>query len=115
MGDRHYGTGKTGISLTEARGKRDEAKKLLRDGIDSWSHKLAEDLAATHTREQLDAAERRDARRQGQTVAWPVDQFCTIELPAQHKNPNWGEQLLRTQVENRLQAQSLTEFTTTKL
>ena len=32
----HYGTGKAGISLTEAREKRDEAKKLLRDGIDPW-------------------------------------------------------------------------------
>jgi len=111
----HYGTGKTGISLTEARGKRDEAKKLLRDGVDPWSHKLAEDLAAARAREQLEEAERRGAQRQSQTVAWLVDQFCTIELPAQHKNPKWGEQLLRTHVEKRLQVLPLTEFTATKL
>jgi integrase len=111
----HYGTGKAGISLTEARAKRDEAKKLLRDGVDPWGHKLTQDLAAARAREELQEAERRGARRQGQTVAWLVDQFCTIELPAQHKNPKWGEQLLRTHVENRLQALPLTEFTTTKL
>jgi hypothetical protein len=66
----HYGTGKAGISLTEAHGKRDEAKKLLRDGIDPWGHKLAEDLVAARAREELEEAERRGARRQGQTVAW---------------------------------------------
>ena len=44
-----------------------------------------------------------------------MDQFCTIELPARHKNPTWGEQLLRTHVEKRLQALPLTEFTPAKL
>ena len=65
----HYGTGKAGISLTEARGKRDEAKKLLRDGIDPWGHKLADDLVTARAREELEGAERRGARRQNQTVA----------------------------------------------
>ena len=111
----HYGTGKAGISLTEAREKRDAAKKLLRDGIDPWGHKLAEDLRAARAKEQLEEAERLGARRQDQTVDWLVDQFCTIELPAQHKNPKWGEQLLRTHIEKRLQALPLAQFTTTKL
>ncbi|HKQ23940.1 MAG TPA: integrase arm-type DNA-binding domain-containing protein [Burkholderiales bacterium] len=111
----HYGTGNAGISLTEARVKRDEAKKLLRDGIDPWGHKLAEDLVSAHARKELEEAERRGAQRQKQTVAWLVDQFCTIELPAQHKHPKWGEQLLRTHIEKRLQTLPLTEFTPTKL
>ena len=53
----------------EARGKRDEAKKLRRDGIDPWGHKLAEELVTARAREELEGAERRDARRQNQTVA----------------------------------------------
>ena len=93
----HYGTGKAGISITEAREKRDEARELLRDGIDPWDQ-VAEDRATARGGEREQARpERRGAHRQNQTVAWLVDQFCTIELPAQHKNPKWGEQLLRTQ------------------
>ena len=111
----HYSTGKAGISLTEARDKRDEAQKLLREGVDPWGHKLAQDLTRERERRQLEEAQQREARRQAQTVAWLVDQFCTIELPAQHKNPKWGEQLLRTHVERRLGALPLAEFSTTKL
>ena len=111
----HYGNGKSGISLTEAREKRDEAKKLLRNGVDPWDQKVAENLASARAREQALDAEARLARRQSQTVAWLVDQFCTIELPAQHKNPKWGEQLLRTHIEKRLKALPLDEFTAAKL
>jgi integrase len=111
----HYGTGKAGISLTDAREKRDEAKKLLRDGVDPWNHKVAEDLALARAAEVAEDDERRRARRQSQTVAWLVDQFCTIELPAQHKNPKWGEQLLRTHIEKRLNTLPLSAFTTDKL
>jgi hypothetical protein len=57
-------------------------------------------------------------RRQGQTVAWLVDQFdqfCTIELPTQHKNPKWGERLLPAHIEKRLNTLPLSSFTANKL
>ena len=111
----HYGTGKAGISLTDARDKRDEANKLLRDGIDPWNHEVANDFASARAREQEEDAERRRVHLQTQTVAWLVDQFCTIELPAQHKNPKWGEQLLRTHIEKRLSTVPLSALTTNKL
>jgi hypothetical protein len=53
----HYGTGKAGVSLTDAREKRDEAKKLLRDGVDPWNHKAAENLASARAVEQAEEAE----------------------------------------------------------
>jgi hypothetical protein len=59
--------------------------------------------------------ERRLARRQEQAVAWLVDQFCKVELSAQHRNPKWGEQLLRTHIEKPLHALPLLEFTSDKL
>lgn len=64
------------MSLTDAREKRDEAKKLLRNGIDPWSHKVSENLAASRAKRELEEAERELARRQHRTIAWFVDEFC---------------------------------------
>ncbi|MFN0314167.1 MAG: tyrosine-type recombinase/integrase [Burkholderiales bacterium] len=111
----HYRSGTAGVSLTEAREKRDEAKKLLRTGIDPWEQKVLQDQAATRQRREIEEAQQRVARRQSQTVAWLVDEYCRLELPAQHKNPKWGEQLLRTHIEKRLNALPLSEFTANKL
>ena len=78
------------MSLADAREKRDEAKKLLRDGVDPWDHKVTEDLASVRAMEQAEEAERRRARRQSQTVAWLVDQFCTVEAPRAAQESEMG-------------------------
>lgn len=97
----HYGA--AGISLTEARDKRDAARRLLRQGLDPREHELAEKDARTQARIE----HQRTQQRQSRTVGWLIDQFCRLELPVQHKRPQWGTQLLRQHVEQPLGALSL--------
>ena len=111
----HYGNGESGLSLAEARERRDAARKLLREGIDPWDDARTRRLEQERDEAARAEREREQTRKRTETVSWLVDQFCTLELPAMHKKPAWGTQLLRTHVEKPLGALALSELTTAKV
>jgi hypothetical protein len=56
----HYG--ETGVSLAEAREKRDDARKLLRQGIDPFEHRKQQRRAEQRALEASQYAEREATR-----------------------------------------------------
>ena len=59
----HYG--ETGVSLAEAREKRDEARKLLRQGIDPFEQKKEQQQAERRAQEAVKLAELEATRHSG--------------------------------------------------
>jgi hypothetical protein len=109
----HYG--ETGVSLAEVREKRDDAKKLLRQGLDPFEQDQGQKQAQKRALEAAKRAELKATRREAWTVAWLIEQFCEHELPVIHKKPGWGKVLLRKHVGARLGPLPLGELSSAKI